>query len=53
MEVFLKNSLKTTDTIGNCQNLVFSLGTSQHNYALNNKPVNILARLVIGVARQL
>ena len=38
--------LKTVDTIGSCQRLVFTVGVSQHN-----KPVKIWAQLVIEVAR--
>ena len=43
-------TLKTLNTIGNCQRPVFSLGVSQQ-YAYNNKPVKILVQLVVEVVR--
>ena len=43
-------TLKTVDTIGNCQRAVFSFRVSQHMHKII-KPVNNLARLVVGVAR--
>ena len=44
------NHLKTLDTVGNCQRLVFSLSVSQHN-TYNNKPVKIWAQSAVEVAR--
>ena len=38
---------KTLDTIGNCQRPAIAIGVSQHN----NKPVKILAQLVVEVTR--
>ena len=43
---FRTTTLKTLDTFGNCHRPVFSLGVY-----INNKPVNILAQLVVKVAR--
>ena len=44
--------LKTLDTIGDCQRLVFTVGVSQHNmHKNNNKPVKIRAKSVVEVAR--
>ena len=35
--------LKTLDTIGNCQRLVFKVGVSQHLHKINNKPVKLIS----------
>ena len=42
----LRSSLKTLDTIGNCQRTVFSLGVSQHMHKITNlyKFVNSIGR---------
>ena len=45
-----QHTLKESDTFGNCQRPVFSLGASQHMHT--NKPVKTFPQLVIEVARK-